>query len=359
MSSSRPPRALGALAFGLTLTSIPLGCGTGENAAGLIAKAPAYEPGGQAKCGVIKSRSRPLIVEWPPGDRLALESQMKRGLVAVRYEGCEMEVLRQCHADGAYSYSATTAQTDNVSIKNGDDLYASIPVHAASFEAKLKTAGELNVGMVMVGSYESDKTGVRFRDLTGSCDRATHVIVAMTTGAFEFSAGAEGHVSGGVAIGGFGAGANSDSKKEMLTRGGDPASCAKATRKDKEPPEGCGGLLRVEVVALGDTPSAATSGGTCTPFDPPGDMTDECVSAKKLFDAGKWADAEPAIRAVLRGATGDSEGNKALAEIWMGATLIKLGRNEEVIAILGPVRKNPCHPGNAEAKRLLASIGQR
>ena len=64
-------------------------------------------------------------------------------------------------------------------------------------------------------------------------------------------------------------------------------------------------------------------------------MTDDCASARKLFEAGKWADAEPAIRAVLRGATGDSEGNKALAEIWMGATLIELA----------PIADAVPHPG--------------
>jgi hypothetical protein len=47
--------------------------------------------------------ARPLIVEWPSADRAALEAQASHGLVVVRYEGCEMEVLRQCrvfHAVG-------------------------------------------------------------------------------------------------------------------------------------------------------------------------------------------------------------------------------------------------------------------
>src|SRR5512136_494974 len=106
---------------------------------------PAFDPKGQTKCSIAKSQLRPLIVEWPSADRLDLEALAKQGMVAVRYEGCEMEVLRGCKVDGTYRYSAATRQDDRVHIRDEDGLYANIPVYAAKFEAALKTAGELTV----------------------------------------------------------------------------------------------------------------------------------------------------------------------------------------------------------------------
>jgi hypothetical protein len=67
--------------------SLVCSCG-GGNAASNLAKAPAYNPKDQTKCGVEKSQAKPLIVEWPSADRGELEAQAhNRGLVVIRYEG--------------------------------------------------------------------------------------------------------------------------------------------------------------------------------------------------------------------------------------------------------------------------------
>ncbi|HSN97758.1 MAG TPA: SUMF1/EgtB/PvdO family nonheme iron enzyme [Candidatus Nanopelagicales bacterium] len=245
------PFALAALA---TLT-LAASCG-GPNLASQIAKAPEFDPKDQSKCGVTKSQARPLIVEWPSADRAALESQAKRGLVAVRYEGCEMEVLRRCQAPGKYRYTGITRKRDRVTMRDSDELYASIPAYAAKFEGKLETAGQLNVAMTIVGTYEADGAMLHEDELSGECAGATHVVTALTAGAFEFFAGAEAEASAGVEAMGAAAGGKTKSQHETLNQDGDEAACEKATSKDQEPPEGCGALLRVEVVPLGPARSA-------------------------------------------------------------------------------------------------------
>jgi hypothetical protein len=95
---------------------------TGCGAASAVAELPSYQPEGQTKCSIAPSQTRPLIVEWPSADRVALETQARRGVVAVRYDGCEMMVLRHCVVPGSYRYSAATRQDDNLSIKNDDEL---------------------------------------------------------------------------------------------------------------------------------------------------------------------------------------------------------------------------------------------
>ena len=65
------------------------------------AKAPVWEPEGQTKATIAKSRNRPLIVEWPAAERATLESSAQRGIVAVRYSGDSLELLSRCRAAGS------------------------------------------------------------------------------------------------------------------------------------------------------------------------------------------------------------------------------------------------------------------
>ena len=69
-------------------------------------------------------------------------------------------------------------------MNSADQLYASIPVHAASFEGKLAQKGQLNASMTIVGMYEAPDLAPAVDQLQGECGRATHVVSALTVGAF-------------------------------------------------------------------------------------------------------------------------------------------------------------------------------
>src|SRR5262245_40898832 len=81
----------------------------------------------QATCGIVKAPSRPLVVEWPSGDRLDLERRLRSELIVVRYEGCDMEVLAACRVAGKYAYSGITRKKDSVMMRNEAELFANIP----------------------------------------------------------------------------------------------------------------------------------------------------------------------------------------------------------------------------------------
>jgi hypothetical protein len=216
---------------------------------------PAFDPPGQAKCGVVKSQSEPLVVEWPSAARGKLEALARESMVAVRYEGCDMEVLSQCRVPQAkYAYHPITRKHDRVAIKNADELYANVPIGAARLEGKLASAGELDVEMTLIGRWEGPS--VKREALAGDCARATHVVTALTTGAFRFYAGAESQQGGGAAVLGVGAGAKTSSSRELLAEDGDDAACAKTGPGDSSPPFGCGAIVRLEVVPL-DQPRQA------------------------------------------------------------------------------------------------------
>jgi len=264
------PRTALILAVALAPT---LGCGSGARP---VARAPAFEPADQSKCRVKKSSDRPLIIEWPSSDRAALESTAKRGLVVVRYSGCEMEVLPRCQLGGTYRYTPTTRKLEKVSIRDADELYAQVPVGAAKLEGKLEKAGELNVAMHVVGRY--DAVEPEKPQLEGACEGATHVVTAMTAGAFEFFAGAEAAAGGGASVLGAGAGAKSSTRNELLSKDGDAEACASAPADATAPPAGCAAVLRLEVSELGSLAKLAKAapapvvGGLGTSAPPSGTL---------------------------------------------------------------------------------------
>ena len=251
----------------------PAGCKRPGQPAEAIASAPSLEEfTGQAKCGVKASSDKPLVIEWPAAERAALEARATRGLVAVRYSGCEMEVLTTCSATGSYEYLGLTQKTEGVRITNTDQLYAKLPIGAAGLEAKLQRAGQLNVDMTIVGRREASESRFNERDLDGRCDEATHVITGLTVGSFSFYTGKSAEVGAEASVGNIGGGAASTTDQQVLKTDGDVAACAASTTSDTAPPEGCGALLRVEVVPIdrvfvsGGDPTPSTT-DTTTPTD--------------------------------------------------------------------------------------------
>jgi hypothetical protein len=227
-------------------------CG-GNNAASNLVKTPEYPTDKQTKCTVAKSQAEPLIVEWPNSARAKLESLTSRGLVAVRYAGCELEVLQHCRVreEKRYTFVPVTPKHNALRITNADELYTNLPTGALKLEAKLQTAGELNVEMDIVGRYEAPQGKMKRSAFDGECDKATHVITGLTVGAFTFSAGGNAKVGGKVGVGDVGGGGSSSASREILTRDGDEAECKKGPITDK-PPLGCGALIQIEVATLSE-----------------------------------------------------------------------------------------------------------
>jgi hypothetical protein len=206
----------------------------------------------QNKCDAAKGQLKPLVVEWPSTDRASLEASASHGQVVVHYEGCTLDVLRTCTAPEKYKYgySSITPKDERVSMKSTDELYASIPVHAASFEGKLAESGELTAQMKIVGLWESPATPPAQDELTGDCGQATHVVQALTVGAFEFFAGSESNLNVDAKLLGAKAGGGRSRGNESLSRDGDAAKCATSARGDALPPDGCAALLRLELATI-------------------------------------------------------------------------------------------------------------
>ncbi len=232
--------------------------GCGSTPASELAKTPGLEEKtGLKTCPVKQSARKPLIVEWPSADRGDLENAIERGVVVVRYpNSCEMQLLTRCTAPGRYTYDAYTPKKNVQRFRDADELWANMPIGAAKLEGKLAKAGELAVDMTLVGQYRTDLDTVRTDELKGRCRGATHIIVGATVGAFELFAAAQAQVGASADVMGIGAGAKSTAARDILNRDGKAQACEAGTAKDPAPPEGCGALLRIEVVELGAPKSA-------------------------------------------------------------------------------------------------------
>lgn len=244
-----------ALLLGLAFEA---GC-RNDNVAGALAQAPSYAPADQTRCAVTRSHARPLIIEWPAHDRSALETLIEGGqqLVAVRYEGCEMELLRGCAAPGQYRYRGVQPKRDDYTFKRADDLYAKIPLGAASLEAELERHGALTLDLTVIGRYEGSRARPARAELRGECERATHVIAGLSVGAFRLSSGADATIRGRGGWNGVGAGAGSSAERGFVRSDGDPRSCSDT--RDDSPPDGCRALLRVEVEPIREPAEVAAA----------------------------------------------------------------------------------------------------
>ncbi|MEM7154546.1 MAG: hypothetical protein AAF799_16990 [Myxococcota bacterium] len=223
----------------------------------------------QSKCEVRRSADKPLVIEWPAADRAALEARARDSLVAVRYQGCTMEVLNHCDISGSYDYVALNPKHEQVKIREADELYARLPVGAAALEGKLERSGELVIDLSIVGRHQADRHVVSDRELEGRCEGATHVLTGLTVGAFTLRQAAHGEAGAHAKAGPAGAGGSIERSHEMLARDGDPQSCEHPTADElassqSQPPARCGALLRVEAVPLVRSTVASTSNSTST-----------------------------------------------------------------------------------------------
>lgn len=235
-------------------------------------------------CHATPGETQPLLVEWPAADRAQLEAASGQGLVAVRYDGCQMQVLSRCELEGDYDYHPLTHKRDELRIRNREALWAKIPLGAARLEAALSREGQLNVDMMVVGQREANVEYARVVGSGSACSGATHVVSAMTVGAFSLYTGSD--VGGAVhaSVHGAGGGGQLARSIETLRNDGDLARCAGATPGDTQPPDQCGALLRVELTPLGADGALASA-----------------VDAREATEAAELREASERWRAVRRG----------------------------------------------------------
>ncbi len=196
---------------------------------------------GQNRCDEVEPTDRPFVVEWDGTDTAMFEAFAQRDIVFVRYEACKLEVLTACNDDGiAGKYGAYNAPTwtsgsvEGFDVRDEYDLYAKLPLGAASFAAKVAGGATLKLKYFISGTVTATRGAVAAADIADNsrCAGATHFVQAYNLGAFELDATQGDTERVDAKYQGAGAGGGHQRSEARLRQGGDLASCTADEAKE-------------------------------------------------------------------------------------------------------------------------------
>jgi len=190
-----------------------------------------------AKCREALSQGAPLLTELSATEKANLEILTRSGAVAVSYTGCSMQVLYNCRLGGRYYWYAVSPTSDSFEINDEDQLYAKLPIGAVGLEADLQRWGKLNVQTSVSGQLRLDGLQPADIPVDGECARATHVIGALSVGAFVMSTSGGHSAGGGVNTWVVGAGGKAGQGSSVVRAAGQPDTCSQTS--EQSPPQSC------------------------------------------------------------------------------------------------------------------------
>jgi hypothetical protein len=188
-------------------------------------------PTESARCRVAASQSSPLVTEWPASEKANLEVLLRNGTVAVSYSGCTMRLLPECRVKGEYHWQRTTPATDSLEINDADELFAKLPLGAASLEGELKRSGKLSVQTTVSGQLRLEGADVGDVSREGPCAQATHVVSGLSLGAFALKSGGAKDTKVGVELTVVGTGVKTERSADWLRSAGDFETCSQGTNE--------------------------------------------------------------------------------------------------------------------------------
>src|SRR5688572_9326873 len=188
------------------------------------------------KCRTASGQQQPLVTEWPASEKANLESQIRQGGVVVSFTGCTMTVLTQCRTKEPYFWVRTTPSSDHIEIKNEDELFAKLPLGAASLKGELQGSGSLTMQTTITGQYRLGVQPGAVPTIEGNCNGATHIVGGLAIGAYQLNAGGttKAAVQASVTVVGE-TGATSTASKSVIRRSGEATTCAASTEQYPDP----------------------------------------------------------------------------------------------------------------------------
>jgi hypothetical protein len=213
-----------------------------------LAHAP-ETPGDQSRCRLAANQENPLVTEWPATEKANLEARLRQGSLVVSYSGCTLRMLPRCQARGDYVWRRTTTSTDVIEIRNADELYAKMPLGAVSLEGELSRSGRLAVQTTASGQMQLDSFDPSAIARSPECEGATHVVGALSIGAFKLRSGGAARAGGRADVSAIGtARAGSESEETIMREAGSPSRCEQST--EASPHAECASPLQIFLQAL-------------------------------------------------------------------------------------------------------------
>lgn len=223
----------------------------------------------RARCQASGASTNPLVTEWPASEKAHLESLASRAAVGVAYTGCDLEVIDACPLAGRYAFHRTTLASDTIEVGSVDELWAKLPIGAASLQGELARSQRLAVETTVSGQLALEGFDAVELDKTPACARVTHVVTSVSIGAFRLVAGERANAAGGASAFGVGAKADTTDTSRVVRTAGVAARCEGAT--DDSPHRDCASPIQVflrPVTPMHVTPSSSSDAATTAPRGP-------------------------------------------------------------------------------------------
>ncbi|MEO8875297.1 MAG: hypothetical protein ABI461_06910 [Polyangiaceae bacterium] len=227
------------LAIALSIASLaPLAaaCGAGtpptmQGRSGMLSKTAIAQ-----KCEeAAKGHDRPFVIEWDATDLASFEALAHRDTVVVKYEGCDIQVLDRCTDPnisahfGAYGTPQFTSGTvQGFDIGNEGELYAKLPLGAASLSGKVSAGESLHLKYFVSGVATTSRDALYTSELNKipGCAGATHFVWGYNLGAFELNSAEQNNAEVQAGMGNMGGGASHGHHESALANGGSMDSCS-------------------------------------------------------------------------------------------------------------------------------------
>ena len=223
----------------------------------------------------------PFTVDWPDSDRAALESSMRRGVAVVKMSCEGPKVLKACMVLGDYAYTGVSRKTKLVQMKDQGSVAVNLGAAVSPvFKSALEQGRSLMLAYTIAGAETTTVTSVGPWQLKGRCDGATHFVFETQVGAFAMETAEAGSSSTAADLFVGNASAESSSEKSTRTTDGDPGSCETSSSKDIEKLEGCGALMRVDLMFIDLNAQP--------PTEPPDPRLDPVVRATSCPEGYAW-----------------------------------------------------------------------
>lgn len=234
------------------------------------------------KCEEAKEgHDRPFVVEWDATDLSSFEAAAHQHTMFVKYEGCSLKVLYECRDPnvvarfGAYGPPQfTSGGVQGFDVKNQGELYAKLPLGAATLSGRLEEGESLHLKYFVSGVAQNTRESIYEGELasaSGGCAGATHFVWGYNLGAFELDTTSKTAAEAAGSMAGIGAaGAKGSRESANVGRGGEISSC---TTQDQR---GCRVPIRLSLrpIRAGenplDKPGAMAAGAAAAGNAPPG-----------------------------------------------------------------------------------------
>jgi hypothetical protein len=228
---------------------------------------------GAHKCDP-KGHARPFVIEWDATDMSQFEAVASGDVVFVKYQGCDLQVVDSCRNDslkgslGSYrSVDWTSGSIEKIDVKNEGELYAKLPLGAASLGGRVAAGESFLMEYFVAGTRTATRPSQLKAELAKvpGCRGVTHFVYSYNLGAFAL--GSTKNIRGEVnsSVWGVDAGGSSKYASAAEKKGGVLASCRGETVKEVET---CKTPIRLTLREIEDGDAPAVAAGPAPAADP-------------------------------------------------------------------------------------------